>query len=698
MSWSGGPVAGAAPYQPQPFANGQPGYSQQQPPQYGQQPVYGQYQTPGPAFPQGGPPQRPPDSRLPKKKGNPIITRYPPPPGYRGPAQPQTPFGTTAPQYQNPYPTPQQTYPPGPPAPTNYPNQGYSATPSYAPNQSYSPQTYGPPQTYPQQPNYAQSGYVQGQGQNPQYPQQSYPPNQGYPHAASTYPSGQGYAPPQASFQGYPPQSTPVDPNQQAYVPHQGWQPPATQPSFPPTGQPSFPPTGQPSFPPTGQYNSYTGPPANGQLPHDTNAIPTPTSAQSQSTPINGLPDSTISEQGSNDKPQLFLAWDDWDFDFDGAIWPKSNEPIDPNLSLGVIIWRPAKQVTRALPSTYIEAEEQALKPLAEKLGNGESVSMYFTVENSHEAFLDVRQTDQWENIRHDAVFTVFKDEEMSDPDTLVSLEQCIAERDRPDLAIEEAIEEVDEDIQDAAWNVMDHLEKALLGHDEEAKPPRPYTQTTSPRSQAQEDILAILGVTGSPKPPSNESAHLPFTLTDTKPSSLPERPPAPPGPHLANIVSMHSRPEPPLQRAHSYAGSRNSNYGNLPQRPYGSMSSSDHPPPPPPPPPPPERPHFDSYMPSNSQNQSNSHAFNDSRESPARSEGSNRTLAGSDFDENPSTGVDDASAPPPEVPQLNRSDSSLTRKRSYDDTDQDDEKLRQQDDHTRRKRRSQVASVYSRR
>lgn len=154
----------------------------------------------------------------------------------------------------------------------------------------------------------------------------------------------------------------------------------------------------------------------------------------------------------------------------------------------------------------------------------------------------------------------------------------------------------------------------------------------------------------------------------------------------------MHSRPEPPLQRAHSYAGPRNSNYGNLPQRPYGSMSSSDHPPPPPPPP---ERPHFDNYVSGNSQNQPNGHAFDDSRESPARSEGSNRTLAGSDFDENPSTGVDDAQAPPPEVPQLNRSDSSLTRKRSYDDTDQDDEKLRQQDDHTRRKRRSQVASAY---
>jgi hypothetical protein len=199
-------------------------------------------------------------------------------------------------------------------------------------------------------------------------------------------------------------------------------------------------------------------------------------------------------------------------------------------LSLGVIIWRPAKQVTRALPSTFSEAEEQALKPAAEKLGNGESVSMYFTIDNSHEAFLDVRQTDEWDSIRDDAVFTVFKDEEMSDPDTLVTLEQCIAERDRPDRMLEESKEEEDDDMQDSAWNVMDNLEQALSGHEEDMKHERPYGPSSPSRSQAQEDILAMLGVTGSPKPPSNESAPFPFPVVVVKPlASLPEKPPAPP-------------------------------------------------------------------------------------------------------------------------------------------------------------------------
>jgi hypothetical protein len=92
---------------------------------------------------------------------------------------------------------------------------------------------------------------------------------------------------------------------------------------------------------------------------------------------------------------------------------------------------------------------------------------------------------------------------------------------------------------------------------------------------------------------------------------------------------------------------------------------------------------------------QTKGHAFDGSRESPARSEGSNRTLAGSDFDEKNSPVIEVAPQPTPESPQLKRSDGSLTRKRSYDDADQDDEKLRQQDDHTRRKRRSQVAPAY---
>jgi hypothetical protein len=259
----------------------------------------------------------------------------------------------------------------------------------------------------------------------------------------------------------------------------------------------------------------------------DPNATPTPSSAHlaaSQSASFSGHPASTTSEKG--EKPQLFLAWDDWDFDFDGAIWPKSNEPVDPNLSLGVIIWRPAKQVTRALPSTWAEAEEEALKPPAEKLGNGESVSIYFTWENSHEAFLDVRQTDEWHVIKNDPIFVVFPDEKDMD---LIPLEECIAKRDRPDEALEEGQEVQDTEMGESSWNVMDNLEQALSGLTEDAKPETPVHVKASTRDQQQEDILAMLGVTGTPKPPSNEPFTLPSQVLNEKPPmSLPPKPPKP--------------------------------------------------------------------------------------------------------------------------------------------------------------------------
>jgi hypothetical protein len=203
---------------------------------------------------------------------------------------------------------------------------------------------------------------------------------------------------------------------------------------------------------------------------------------------------------------------------------------VDPALSLGVIIWRPAKQVTRALPSTFADAEDQSLKPPAEKLGNGESVSIYFTFENSHEAFLDVRQTDEWYKIRNDPVFIVFPEDKDMD---LIPLEECIAKRDRPDEPLRDARDDEDEEMQESSWNVMDNLEQALSGQpaDAESVPQDRVQGTESSRDQQQEDILATLGVTGSPKPLTRESVSFPRpALVEEKPStSLPEKPPAPP-------------------------------------------------------------------------------------------------------------------------------------------------------------------------
>jgi len=67
--------------------------------------------------------------------------------------------------------------------------------------------------------------------------------------------------------------------------------------------------------------------------------------------------------------------------------------------------------------------------------------------------------------------------------------------------------------------------------------------------------------------------------------------------------------------------------------------------------------------------------------------------MAGSDFEPEKTAIKSEQDAG--SIPQLKRSDSSFARKRSYEDTDYDDQKTRQPDDYARRKRRSQVAAAY---
>ncbi|KAF2688194.1 hypothetical protein K458DRAFT_176384 [Lentithecium fluviatile CBS 122367] len=656
MSWSG-PVAGA-PYQPPSFPQGQPAFGQPQTYQYGQQPGNGQYQ-PAPTYPQPG---VPPQNRPPKKKGNPIITKYPPPPGYRGPAQPQGPYGAT--QYQGQYPQyppaqqPQQSYPQAPSTPSAYPTQGYQAPPAPAP-QSYPPQTYGQPPTpsYQQAPNY----------QWPQATPQGYAQQPGFSQPPS-YPNGQAYTPHQGAYPGWPAPPTPVEQNQQNWSQPQGWQ--QLSPSGP--------------YLATGHFNSFAAPPVNSQPVPDPNALPTPVSAHpanSQSTPLSAQPPSATGENALGEKGPLNLALYDWDFDFDGAIWPKANEPVDPNFSLGQIVWHPAQQVTRALPSTFAEAEEQAADPPAARLENGESVSIYFTAENSYEAFLHVKQTDEWDKIKDDPIFVEFTDEKMA---PLMHIERCIALRDRPDEPFQEIKQEEDVEMVDSTYDVMGDLEQALSAKVESQKPSTFRQEASFLSDPRQEEALAKLGVVdGPPKPPSKEAVYFQSSSLNAKPpASLPPKPPAPPS------TNIPPRPELPPHRAHSYGGPHNSTYGTPIQRSYGSLSSSRSTPPGP------KR--YEPQGSSISRDRPSGHTFDGARDSPAGSEGSGRMMAGSDFESEKTT--NGAGKTAGGATQLRRSDSSFTRKRSYEDTDTDDQKMRQHDDHAKRKRRSQVAPAYSRR
>ncbi|KAF3003459.1 hypothetical protein E8E13_003254 [Curvularia kusanoi] len=407
----------------------------------------------------------------------------------------------------------------------------------------------------------------------------------------------------------------------------------------------------------------------------DVNATPTSVATNLTSAPPTSAPSAqSTSHEGTARKPELYLAWDDWDFDFDGAIWPKSNEPVDPNLSLGVIIWHPAKQATRALPATFEEAEEQSLRPIPEELGNGDSVSIYFTAENSHEAFLDVRQTDTWDFIRDDPIFVVFTDEEMQN--NLVSYEECISQRDRPDEPLDSEPDSNDAEMHEADWSVMDNLEQALSasGRSEPAK------------ARTQEDILASLGVTGLPKPVSQDTVHLPSSAQESeKAEPLAE-------PNMPSRTTTMPQSQP--QRTQSLSNTRVTAPHSAPQRPYGSISTSSLGLPPPPPPQ--EQDRYDPWNPSDRRQQYHSNGFNGGRGSPARSEASDGTAAGSDFGVEKAARAKDISLTPGS--KFERSDSSVSRKRSHGDTDADDHGLREHDDHTKRKRRSLVDAAYGRR
>lgn len=138
-------------------------------------------------------------------------------------------------------------------------------------------------------------------------------------------------------------------------------------------------------------------------------------------------------------------------------------------------------------------------------------MSLYFTLENSHEAFLNVRQTDDWPNVENDSIFYEFPAK-----CDMVPLGEVIALRNRPDFSDEynsrdEPIEDGEVSERGSDWNVMDHLEEALGGTDAENHrnvQPKSREQGSELKDIAktkledeQEELLARLGVSGSPKP-----------------------------------------------------------------------------------------------------------------------------------------------------------------------------------------------------
>jgi hypothetical protein len=233
---------------------------------------------------------------------------------------------------------------------------------------------------------------------------------------------------------------------------------------------------------------------------------------------------------------------DELEHEFDSECYfARHPEEIIPELSLGIIEWHAPLPTKLPLPATFQEAELEALAPRKPRPSNDESISDYFTEDKVDEVGLSVRMTEVWDEVKDDPIFREFPEI----PRYVLSVSEVrLKYRDRPLPSWNkrnpyEATPEpsrqatpmtVDGDRRNTPANyqqdgdgveqndVLGDLEQALSAngsrHDprygshsragsvssqagERISRPVPLQPL---RDQAQEDILAALGVTGSPK------------------------------------------------------------------------------------------------------------------------------------------------------------------------------------------------------
>jgi len=121
----------------------------------------------------------------------------------------------------------------------------------------------------------------------------------------------------------------------------------------------------------------------------------------------------------------------DIDLDENGDAADQQSEDVNHELSLGVIMWYPANLVKTALPATFKEAELEDIAPSKPREAESDSISQYFIPRLLYQIELSVRQTEEWEKLKHDSIFTEFS----ASPE-FVSISLLKQHRDRPDPAI----------------------------------------------------------------------------------------------------------------------------------------------------------------------------------------------------------------------------------------------------------------------
>jgi hypothetical protein len=225
---------------------------------------------------------------------------------------------------------------------------------------------------------------------------------------------------------------------------------------------------------------------------------------------------------------------------FSESYFASHPEELDPNLSLGFITWHPPLPTKRPLPATFNEAEIEAIAPRKPLPTDDEAISDFFIFEKRHDAYISVRQTERWDQLKDSIIFKEIpaqcaeyltasevdayklrhdrqwspsfaeatpESESQEQMDTVEGATNSSAPRDPPSTA------------RGDSTNQPLYLLDSLEGAPKPDRPPQASqhsrhmstsSATAQPlnrprplmpvRDQQQEDVLAALGVTGSPK------------------------------------------------------------------------------------------------------------------------------------------------------------------------------------------------------
>jgi hypothetical protein len=173
---------------------------------------------------------------------------------------------------------------------------------------------------------------------------------------------------------------------------------------------------------------------------------------------------------------------------------------IDERFSLGQYIWHPPEQLTHAI-SPQIDVPLQIATKVGETVELDFTASKYWKSETNCEGdeyvynFQRIKHVDEWEDRQDDILFKHYPPTADPEPIPVTDILSVVLDRDKKEKETR------------SQEDVMGSLEQALASYIGNASPHSGQVGSsseaphTAPKSNAQEALLASLGVTGVAKP-----------------------------------------------------------------------------------------------------------------------------------------------------------------------------------------------------